>query len=295
MKSDVLEFLRANTHNEVVSLFESRVDLSNFTVYKDKLWACYVPNTILSYVPMLSAHTDTVFSMKPKDFLVIDGFITNADIKHGLGADDRAGVYIMHELIKDQQPYIYVLTDLEEKGGTGGTAFAKSDVFKAIIDKVSCFIGLDRKGDSDCASYGYDNDEMFELMEEYGSYKYTIGSFTDIMTYAEHSTLACCNLSIGYYNEHRAIESLDTLTMEDTLSFLMEYLPQAFWEKQFVSESPRYDYGWRSYYPDTVNEPILCDCCGMHKPLYEVSWGNICEDCLKYEEAEDIIGMSIPF
>lgn len=281
----LLTFAMAETHKDVIKLFEEGVNLSEFNVYHDSLWSCYVPKNIVNYAPLLSFHSDTVFKTKPKEFLVNDGIITNANPKHGCGWDCRAGCYIGHELIKDGQQYIYLICDLEESGGVGSQAFAKSEVFQSILEKASCFIGLDRRGSEDCASYGFDNDEMFDLMEEYGSYKYAMGSFTDVVNLSEHSTLACCNLSVAYENEHRAIESLNLEAMENTLSFLMEYLPQDFWDKQFLSESKPYTYDWRSYYVEEEAEgAILCDCCGMHKPLYNVSWGAICEDCMKYEE-----------
>jgi hypothetical protein len=274
----LLAFARAETHKNVINLFEDGVDLSDFDVYHDKLWSLYVPKVILDYVPLLSFHSDVVFKVRPKEFMIDGDVITNADPKYGCGWDCRAGCYIAHELIKDQQNYMYLICDLEESGGIGSKAFANSEVFRSIVDKVSCFIGLDRKGTDDCASYGYDNDELFNLMEEYGGYQYAYGSFTDVVNLSDNSTLACCNLSVSYNNEHTCNESLSLEGLENTLVFLMEYLPQDLWSKQFFAETtPKMT--WNSYNDEYLSE-VVCDVCFEHAPLYNVGWGQVCKHCL---------------
>lgn len=278
---DLLNIIKADTHKDVIALFEKDVDLSEYVVTHHKLWSLYVPKDIKEFLPVLSAHTDTVFKVKPKDFLITDSIIRNKDQMYGLGADDRAGVYIMHELIKANQPYIFILTDQEETGGIGGEAFTKSPEFQDILEYASCFIGLDRKGSTDCASYGYDNDEMFELMVEHGGYEYTYGSFTDVMTFSQYSELACCNLSIGYSEEHRATETLNVFHMQETLEFLMHYIPGDFWSKQFkAAVIPKRNYWYPFEVEEDEDKAVLCDICGSHEALYDVSWGLVCKKCL---------------
>ena len=54
------------------------------------------------------------------------------------------------------------------------------------------------------------------------------------------------------------------------------------------------DYGWSNDWDDLYNvptfnrtdtdnvfEPIVCELCGEHKPLYKVYDRNICKECLK--------------
>lgn len=278
------EILKAETHEDVIKLFEKDVDLSEYVVTHHKLWSLYVPKDVKEFLPVLSAHTDTVHKVKPKDFLITDNVIRNKDPMYGCGFDDRAGVYIMHELIKCNQPYIYLICDQEETGGIGGEAFAKSPEFQGILEYASCFIGLDRKGSTDCASYGYDNDEMFELMAEHGGYEYAYGTFTDVVNLSDKSELACCNLSIGYENEHRATETLNVMYMQETLEFLMHYIPEDFWNKQFkatVIPKRNYWYPYDDYLLEEDEEKaVLCDMCGSHEALYNVSWGLVCKTCL---------------
>jgi hypothetical protein len=294
MDKRIEDFLRAKTHQDVIELFESGVNLNNFTVTHSLLWSLYVPKDILTYCPALNAHTDTVFAkpkQKPTRFVEINSVITNAEANYGIGADDRAGCYIMHKLIKEGQQFIYVITDKEECGGIGGDDFAKSQEFQDILGKTSCFIGLDRRGGSDCASYGFDNKEMFGLMEEYGGYTYAFGSFTDVMTFADNSELACCNLSIGYENEHRATESLNLFQMEYTYKFLSHFLPEVFWEQQFIAEVSTNKYSksyWEGMYGKEEEEhtAILCDMCQVHAPLYDVGWGMVCKTCITALDGE---------
>lgn len=278
------EILKAETHSDVIKLFEKDVELSEYVITHHKLWSLYVPKDVKEFLPVLSAHTDTVHKLKPKELIETMGVIRNKDLTVGLGADDRAGVYIMHELIKANQPYIFILTDQEETGGIGGESFAKSSEFQDILKYASCFIGLDRKGSTDCASYGYDNDEMFELMAEHGGYEHAYGTFTDVMTFSQYSELACCNLSIGYENEHRATETLNVMHMQETLEFLMHYIPEDFWNKQFkatVIPKRNYWYPYDDYLLEEDEEKaVLCDMCGSHEALYDVSWGLVCKTCL---------------
>ena len=280
--TNINAFLKAKTHKDVLSLFEQGVNLEDFVVTHSTLWSLYVPRVTVAYAPVLSAHTDTVFSQKPVELVDNNGVLTNADSTLGLGADDRAGCYIMHKLIASGLPFIYILTDKEEVGGIGGVAFTKSPEFQGILSKTSCFIGLDRKGNTDCASYGYDNQELFDIFDTHGGYKYAYGSFTDVMTFSGNSSIACCNLSIGYYNEHTAKESLNTLQMEDTYNFLVE-IPEILWEKQFLSESS-YDGVYKEEFCSVdykESQAVLCDVCQSHLPLYDVGWGLVCEYCLE--------------
>jgi len=278
----VHDFLKAKTHLDVISLFESGVDLEEFNVVHNELWSLYVPKYI-ELAPLLNAHTDTVHSIKPILLNDINGMITNMDTSKGIGADCRAGVYIMHKLISTGYNYVYLLTDKEEVGGIGGDAFAKSDIFQELLPFLTCFIGLDRKGYDDCASYGYDNEELFGLMEEYGNYKYAFGSFTDIMTFSQYSDLACCNLSIGYYNEHTKNEHLVVKDMERTREFLSSVIPDDLWQRKFLAETKGYPK-YTSWVDETIPEAVLCDGCMKHKPLYDAGWGMICKECLALDE-----------
>jgi len=278
----IYDFLKAETHDDVCEMVLSVVDTNLFNVTITKLWMSIIPKTIIYYVPLLSAHTDTVHKTKPIHITNTNGVLTNKD--GGLGADDRAGCYIIYELLRSSvsTDYMYILTDLEEVGGVGGKDFALSDVFENdVLPKVSYFIGLDRKGSSDCASYDYDNQELFEYMADEG-YNYAFGTFTDVMTFSQHSDIACFNMSIGYYNEHKANESLVLSEMYNTYNTLVDGMNGEMWSKQFIYEEPKYKY-WNTYSGSSKEgtySPVVCDVCGHHDKLYDYGWGNLCMDCI---------------
>lgn len=283
---DILDVLSLNTHKDVMEYVDSVVPPKLFTKVEHNLFTIYYPtHSDFTYLPVLNSHTDTVHKIKPKSFTTGNGILSNLDKTNGLGADDRAGVYIMAKLMAEQHDeYIYVFTDKEEVGGIGGNALVTSDEWSTLVSKASIFIGLDRRGDSDAASYGYDNEDVFWMLEDLG-YKYIYGSFTDVMTFAQNSDIACVNLSIGYDNEHRSTETLNLIVMENTYTVLAEDLQAEFWNTQYKHEVVKGKYSnnvdFKDMYYTDVPEPIFCDCCGQHLPLYDLGWGNVCFDCLE--------------
>lgn len=278
------DMLCADKHTDVMDIILSAVDNELFDVVTTPLWTTITPKKLYEYMPMLNAHTDTVHKLKPLPdmLLVTDSVITSID--GGIGADDRAGCYIIYNLLLNNCiDYMYVITDKEECGGIGGKDFAQSGMFSQLLPNVSVFIGLDRRGGTDCASYGYDNEEVFEYLHNVG-YEYAYGSFTDVMTFAGCSDISCINLSIGYYNEHTKHESLNTVEMNNTLHTLQHVLPSELWDKQYKHKGDmysRYATTTYDYLVDEIPEPVLCDVCGEHNPLYDMGWGNVCSKCLE--------------
>lgn len=272
----MLHFLRLKEHFEVVgSVFEGIGD--NFTIYTSKLWTVIVPkNPSNALMPMLCAHTDTVMNIHPKKFSYTD--ITQSKICNFdnalCGADDRLGCFLINQMVKSNpNDFIFALFDKEETGGVGSSDFTNSPDFDEICKQVSCFIGLDRRGDSDLASYDYESDEFLELLTTIDGYKSAMGSFTDVATLASESLISCVNFSVGYYNEHTANECFSPTECLHTLDTLRK-LPEEFWGTQYVCEEKVYNYAsYRgglyydtpysgySLYDDNME---FCDSCGIH-------------------------------
>jgi hypothetical protein len=229
--------------------------------------------------PCFVAHTDTVADKKPTyNSLVVDGVnIYNND--GVLGADDRAGIWIAIELMKDNADAYFLFTDEEEIGGLGAKEFVKSRVYSELVSGTSCFIELDRRGYKDIATYGHGNKELIDLFEQQG-YEETYGSYTDIVELCEASIIGGINLSVGYYNEHTSREYLNTGEMKYTLNRVKDVLESGeLHSKVFIAdEEPYYKYTE----VDVLDNRVLCDGCGAHAPLYDSTWGFVCEDCLEY-------------
>jgi len=93
-------------------------------------------------MPCLVAHMDTVQRQKPEKKDIVKWGDTIFNIKGGLGADDRAGIYALLQL-KDL-PYNLLFTNLEEIGGIG-VKQAIHDLPELLLANT-CFVEIDRKG-----------------------------------------------------------------------------------------------------------------------------------------------------
>lgn len=250
--------------------------------------------------PMLCVHLDTVNThskcgdlLPDKDIIDFnEGFMLKPNTTYScLGADDRSGVYMVLEHYEEllNKYHIGVFCD-EEIGGLGSYELTE-------LTDVSCFIGLDREGSMEVATYGSDNKELIELFVSRG-FKQMRGSFTDASVLAKTHNKPCVNLSVGYYNQHRENEYVLFKDMEDTLNCILnvdlvfkEDYPIETNNKQF-DNSNRHLYDYDDVYElwgDTVNECYHCEKVVNDGNLNnELVWGH-CPHCFTalVDTAED--------
>jgi hypothetical protein len=150
---------------------------------------------------MLVAHLDTVYKQPNKIFLH-HGMMYSTT---GLGADDRAGVAcILNMLDRGFRPSV-LFTDGEESGGTGAREFA--DNIK--LDGIHLFVEIDRAGTKHFAYYTYELDEELEkYMLDVTGLEGKKGSFTDIDVLTTEYGIQGCNIATGYYMNHTKKEYL---------------------------------------------------------------------------------------
>jgi hypothetical protein len=163
-----------------------------------------------------SCHTDTVHKDGGPQMVVIkDGIATVASRKSNcLGADDTAGVWLMREMIHAERPGLYIFHRAEEIGGHGSQHIASN--FPSLLAQSSIAVAFDRRGTqsiithqwggrccSDAFAYSLGNALGMGHRPDDG------GTFTDTANYME-KIAECTNLSVGYFDEHRKTESLDT-------------------------------------------------------------------------------------
>ena len=294
---EMLQFFPPSTHELTVAVTFGKANLQDFIVYKENFYTVLVPKKPSSdFLPMLCAHTDTVGNVHPSTFAytdVTESYICNAEHKN-LGADDRLGCYLISKMIQSNpNDFMFALFDQEETGGIGSSAFTRSPEFSEICKKVSCFLGLDRKGDSDMASYGSESQEFLEELRKIPDFSEAFGTFTDVATLAEESNISCVNFSVGYYGEHTVSEKFSPTETLKTLEMLRNNLPKSLWEKQYTFEpvTKSYygvaDYG---YYRDFLRTHedfgnyVECECCGSLQPsssIIETYEGyQVCDYCL---------------
>lgn len=211
----------------------------------------------------LVAHLDTVHCAPPCNFYYDreEGVVWSPD---GLGADDRAGIYIILALIKKgYRPHILFCLN-EEVGGRGAAIFAAEPCY---FDDVRYFIELDRQGMDDCVFYWCDNKDFTSYIESFG-FLTQKGLFSDISVLCPSWKIAGVNLSVGYFDEHSLAEHLFVPSLFDTMekvSIMLENPP----DNMYL------------YIP--AEAPVRsqkCSCCGQPGAEYQFDNYYICETCV---------------
>lgn len=195
---------------------------------------------------MLCAHCDTVCWTPVTEIgITMDESKKYAGITNmaqaPLGADDRAGIFIILKLIANgYRPYVLLTTD-EEVGGFGANA-ASMEIFSP---EVKFILELDRQGAIDAAMYDCNNEKFMNMLTEYG-FTPVSGTFSDICIFAPGWDIAAANLSVGYYHEHTPMETLFVKEMEWTIQRVQKILDD--YEKfEYYKFEPKYkDYLWYS-------------------------------------------------
>lgn len=110
--------------------------------------------------------------------------------------DDRLGVHICLNLLKQMSINIDILLTTGEESGCSTADFAHESIMK----EYNWIVGFDRKG-SDVVLYHYDTTEGFSEALEGIGFKIGMGTFSDI-SMMEDFGVGAFNMGIGYHNEH---------------------------------------------------------------------------------------------
>ena len=239
----------------------------------------------------LLAHMDTVFARPPRTFY-FDSEQSVMWSPDGLGADDRAGIYVIINLIERGYKPSLIFTDLEEKGGVGANALVSQYPDCPFSKPCNALIQLDRQGENDAVFYNCENDDFTDLIESYGFLE-EFGTFTDISIIAPAWGIAAVNLSVGYYDEHSYVETLNMKQCHATIDKVENMLKDCgeWLSYVYIPAPPRQHmyYNAESWWLDNC-----CYYCG--KPLKEneghpIPPGNnllLCDNCYEfYEEFKD--------
>ena len=205
---------------------------------------------------MFTSHLDTATKADTKVNHIFDGNIIKTDGTTILGADDKAGVTIMLNMIEKKIPGLYYFFLGEEVGCIGSRKVADVQKVEKIpgINKV---ISFDRRATSSIITYqsskrccsdtfGEALAKAFNEVEPTFEYKLDRnGILTDsiqfISIYPE-----CTNISVGYYSEHTFSERQDI----EHLNKLAEACLKVNWTDLPVERDPskiEYDHSWSAY------------------------------------------------
>ena len=241
----------------------------------------------------LVAHMDTVFKSPAKE-VFYDRKKNVMWSPTGLGADDRAGVFAIIQIIKHgYRPHVIFTTD-EEIGCVGA---GELSYLPCPFKDLRYIVQLDRRNSNDCVFYECDNPEFEKYIESFG-FVTASGSFSDISELCPRWYVAGVNLSIGYRDEHSTSEILFVGQMLDTIKKVEMMLSDPKYPsfKYIPSKDSWYCYDWPNDddfryndYPMPKNT-ISYKCCSCGKlcseddvlpvKLIRGGRGFMCEKCL---------------
>lgn len=200
---------------------------------------------------LLVAHLDTVHEKLP-NMIVYDQTQDIISSPNGIGGDDRAGVYMIFEILKLFNCSVLFCED-EEVGGIGAGKFAKSELASGL--HFNYIMEFDRANANDAVFYSCANDE-FEKFITKDFYKTNYGTYSDICDVAPALGCAAVNLSCGYYKAHTKDEYVVLSEMENSIRAACDILARTSHDDKFeyVEDESVYDnwtgygyYGYRNY------------------------------------------------
>lgn len=201
---------------------------------------------------LLVAHLDTVHAEPVREICYSgDGAILMSP--QGIGGDDRAGVYMALQIIKQARCHVLFCED-EETGGQGARKFANS----RLHPKVNYIVEMDRRGHNDAVFYGCDNREFVDFVTSFG-FNEEYGTFSDISVVAPSLGIAAVNISAGYYDEHRLHEHINLEHMEHNIRRVLEMVQTPTEAFEYIER----DYGYGGF--------------GEQLPLWDICPGAMCE------------------
>lgn len=227
---------------------------------------------------LLVAHMDTVHKDQCSVIVNKNGKMSSPQ---GIGGDDRCGVFMIMNIVKDFHCSVLLCED-EEKGGVGARKFAKAKMKSknekgeptetAYVDQldVNFMIEFDRRGSNDAVFYSCDNKEFIDFVTDVTGFKYTTGSFSDISVLMPAAKLSAVNLSCGYYNAHTILEyvvydeMMDTIEaakvlIKENVEYPFEYVEKKYTPIKYNPHSyrdmQRYYHDGDTYYDNLLDTP----------------------------------------
>jgi len=170
---------------------------------------------------LFCAHLDTVGGLDSVDIIhEFDGNIIKTNGKTILGADDKAGVVIMLEMIEKGIPGFYLFTVGEEKGCNGSSKLSKKIESKPDekFTNIKKIIAFDRAGYKSIITHQMQQRSCSDifgnaLAKELNNYGFNYeldpnGYYCDSAEFADLIS-ECTNISVGYFDQHNNKERQD--------------------------------------------------------------------------------------
>jgi putative aminopeptidase FrvX len=181
--------------------------------------------------PCVAAHLDEVHQPSVRNLQEKDGNIYALDENSepvGIGADDKNGVWIVLQLLRQIETMKAVLFVREEKATFEGYRHGSDDCDLAFFTDVKFVLQCDRTGAGDLVTYCTkkeirlcDDDFVPEwILQKYG-YAPVEGGVTDVVHLKQRGLqIPCCNISCGFYNAHKPEEYTNVAELQNSLEFV---------------------------------------------------------------------------
>lgn len=181
------------------------------------------------YLDTYDKYNDTVDHFEVSEVNEVGAF-NAAGEQISLGADDKNGIYIILELLKEYPDLNFVFTVEEETGMKGATELCNCTPFTEFLKKAPYMILLDRRNGRDIIHKTYSSKYSVTLhyyiedLSEYIGldYKSETGLASDANKFSEY--IECVNLSVGYYKPHSKDEYTDLDELTDTYNLVHSIL-----------------------------------------------------------------------
>lgn len=230
----LLEFYKADTHQDVLELIEAGLDTTKmFKTYQGTLYKVYIPLTLtesdLDNTKLLTAHTDTVYSGPVEQIEITETYqgtvISSASPYIGIGGDCRNGCFLVSEVMNSANwdKFIYAIFDQEEVGCIGSLSMPEIDEISMYVNVV---IGLDCYAKELIAVYSNTEERFIDSFSDaLPSATVVDGYYTDAIVLARNYAKSPIVLPVGFYQQHSIAEYViyeDVLAAYDTLCTLSE-------------------------------------------------------------------------
>lgn len=236
--------------------------------------------------PCIVAHLDQVQEKHSKDFIcyeseeIIIGYSRKNRRQEGLGADDKCGLWIALQCLKNY-PALKVAFFVGEEVGCKGSS--KADL--KFFENTRFVIEPDRRGNNDLITQiSWTSLCSDEFIKDCGyktfGYHEANGMMTDIEELKERGlAVSCINLSCGYYDPHTDHEFIVKEDLMNSLRFVEHIIENCTRVYPHVDEDDIYSRSgsgyYDLYYSDLYDE--MYELVSMHP---EMSFGDV-EACYK--------------